>query len=224
MLIRPNYAYAFFAAALCVQAGGGSPALAQSAGTIDDEPKQINLTIAANDQGPDHKKAMQGEPFAEGSRVITAYASRTFFDDDHGRATAGHLGAHYYFDDQLSIGLDAVGGYVEPNWTDDGRPSPDEDGFVVALDLVMRWHFINEPDWSIYVDGGVGVQQANTDFPSDSHFNFRDQLGFGGTFRLSESVHLMGGVRYHHHSNASTSENNDGGDWALPYIGVMVPF
>jgi long-subunit fatty acid transport protein len=95
---------------------------------------------------------------------------------------------------------------------------------VGGIDLTLRWHFLRDGDWSLYLDGGGGFQQADTDFPSDSHYNFRTFLGAGGTYRVGESWHLMGGIRYLHVSNAATTDNNDGGDWGLPYLGVMFTF
>jgi hypothetical protein len=197
-----------------------APTLAQN-----EQPSDSDRPFAsAADESNTAEAASNLDPFAEGNWVVTAYGSTVLFDEDHGDFYTGHLGAHYYFDDNLSIGLEGVGGYVDPNWTRGGRREVADPGAVGALDLMLRWHFVREPGWSIYMDGGVGAQYASTDFPSDSQFNFRDQLGFGGTLRLNENMHLMGGVRYHHHSNAGTSEQNDGGDWAQPYLGVMVPF
>jgi len=209
-------------AALLIAAGvSGTWARAAIGG---DEPFILGGSAGENRAEPAASDSMRADPFAEGSRMVTAYGSTTLLDDDHGNFFTGHLGVHYYFEDDLSIGLEGVGGYVEPNWTSLERPEPDEDGIVGGLDLMLRQHFVTRRDWSLYLDGGVGAQQASTDFPSDTRFNFRVQLGIGATWRVFDDAMLMGGVRYHHQSNASISDNNDGGDWAQPYIGVMVPF
>jgi len=227
MITRKQTAWLGLAMPLAL-ALAGSTALGQAPqGQADrSAPIETDITLAqaGTEPGGDSPDHAEGGAFAKGDWVVTAYGSTTLFDDDHGDFYTAHLGAHYHFKDDLSIGLEGVGGYVEPNWTNGVRTEPDEDGIVGGLDLMLRWHFVNEADWSVYLDGGVGLQQASTNFPSDSHFNFRDQLGIGATWRLFDNARLMGGVRYHHQSNAGTSENNDGGDWAQPYVGVMVPF
>ena len=212
------------AAATAAAAWAGAGTTSDAAKTASPIDTDLTLAQAGSEPGAYSPANAEGQAFAKGDWVVTAYGSTSLFDDDHGDFYTAHLGAHYHFKDDLSIGLEAVGGYVEPNWTSADRPEPDEDGVVGGLDLLLRWHFVNKPDWSLYLDGGVGAQQASTDFPSDNRFNFRDQLGIGATWRVFDNARLMGGVRYHHHSNAGISDDNDGGDWAQPYLGVMVPF
>jgi opacity protein-like surface antigen len=197
----------FFALALLVPV---SPARAQ-AGT---EPKPFAPSANAAEPGR----------FQQGDWVLTAFGSTTVFDEKHGRISTGHLGAHYYFKDQLSLGLDAFAGYVQPELDISGGGEPDDNGIVGGVDLMLRWHFLTRRELSLYLDGGVGFQQADTNFPADSHHNFRNQFGLGATYRLGDNWHLMGGVRYLHVSNASTSDGNNGGDWAQPYLGVMLDF
>ena len=158
------------------------------------------------------------EPFAAGSWTFQAYGSGTVGDNDHGNIYTAHVGGGYYLYDDFSVNLELLGGWVDSR--------TDDDGYVGGLDLLLRWHFLKgENDaWTIYSDGGAGIQMASTDFPSDSPHNFRPQFGLGGTLRLNDEVRLMGGARYLHISNAGTTNGNDGGDWAQLYLGVMVPF
>jgi len=126
------------------------------------------------------------------------------------------VGFGYHFLDGLSLNLEGVGGAVQAE--------RDDEGGVGGLDLIARWHFFHEDPASVYIDGGTGFQQATTNFPSDSHHNFRLQLGLGGTWRIAGGGHVMGGARYLHVSNAGTSEHNDGYDGAQLYAGLSFPF
>ena len=157
-------------------------------------------------------------PFAEGAWTFQTYGSAVFADKDKGQQYTAHAGFGYYFADGWSVNLEALGGWV--------RSARDADpyGGVGGLDLLGRWHFIRRDGWSIYTDGGAGIQQATTDFPSDNRFNFRLQQGFGGTFRIADQTRLMGGVRYMHISNAGLTDGNDGYDGVQAYVGLMFSF
>ncbi len=155
-------------------------------------------------------------PFAAGSWTFQTYGSAGVFDSDKGEIYTGHIGVGYYFVDDLSINLEAFGGWV--------TPERDEHGGVGGFDLLLRWHFVNEDGYSLYIDGGAGFQQATTNYPSDSHHNFRPQFGIGGTLELFDSARLMVGVRWLHISNAGTTDGNDGFDGAQFYAGLMIPF
>ncbi len=154
--------------------------------------------------------------FAEGTFSFQFYGSTVVGDSEHGYIHTAHVGAGWYFVDDLSINLEAIGGWVDSK--------TDDDGGVGGLDLLFRWHFLKDEDWSLYVDGGAGFQQATTNFPSDSHHNFRPQVGMGFTYDLTDRARLMGGARWLHISNASTTEGNDGLDAAQLYLGLMMPF
>jgi len=160
-----------------------------------------------------------GAPFDAEAWTVQSYLSGIVGDEDHGTMFAAHLGLGYFFADSVSINLDFFGGVVE-----NGDVSGDDDGIVGGFDLLFRWHAIRRERWSFYLEGGCGFQLADTDFPSDSHHNFRPQLGIGLTCRLTARTHLMAGVRYLHVSNAHTSNNNDGLDGAMLYAGAMWGF
>lgn len=159
------------------------------------------------------------EPFTEGSWTFQSYLATTV-GDDKGDQHDLHAGAGYFFRDGLSFNVEAFGGLVDPR--------DDDEGYVAGFDLLLRWHFLRDEQdarWSVYLATGAGFQEASTNFPSDSHHNFRlNVLDLGGTFRVTDTVNLMGGARYLHVSNAGTSDDNDGLDAAMLYAGVMIPF
>ncbi len=159
---------------------------------------------------------LRSGPFAKGTWTLESYGSTTFFDEGHGKISAANIGVGYHVAEGLSLNAIAFGGWV--------NSEVDDDGIVGGLDYLLRWHLKRGDGWSVYVDGGIGFQEAETDFPSDSHHNFRPQIGLGGTSPLFHNARIMGGVRYLHISNGSTTSGNDGGDWAEPYLGVMLSF
>lgn len=159
------------------------------------------------------------DDFAEGTWTLQTYGSGTYGDRSHGNIYTAHLGVGYYFVDDWSINFEAVGGRVVP-----GVISQDDNGIAAGLDMLFRWQFLTGDRWSLYADFGAGIQQADTNFPSDSHFNFRPQGGVGATWKLAEHVRLMGGARWLHISNAYITPGNNGLDAAQFYGGLMVSF
>ncbi len=170
----------------------------------------LDLTAANTDAPP------TDDPFDKGSWTFQTYGSTTFGDDDKGFLHSAHVGFGYYFRDNLSINVEGVGGTVDAKKDDDG-------GFG-GLDVLFRWHFYRNSDFSIFLDAGAGLQEATTNFPSDSHHNFRPQGGVGATWRITHDLLLIGGAKYLHVSNANTSDINAGLDAMEVYLGVLMPF
>ena len=156
------------------------------------------------------------DPFGKGNWTFQVYGSTTFAGSDKGFLHASHIGLGYFFLDKVSINIEGVGGWVDAKKDDDG-------GFG-GFDLLFRWHFYQRGDFSIFGDGGAGFQEATTNFPSDSHHNFRPQVGFGATWQVTHDLMLVGGAKWLHVSNAGTSDINDGLDAAEVYLGIMMPF
>lgn len=102
---------------------------------------------------------------------------------------------------------------------------PGDDAVGLNLGLILRWHFVREEAWSLYVDGGAGFLVTSEDVPADggSQFNFTPQVGGGATFRMRNQEHLMVGLRWHHISNAELYPPNPGRDSILLYVGYMWP-
>ncbi|HHP7245683.1 MAG TPA: acyloxyacyl hydrolase [Elainellaceae cyanobacterium] len=100
-----------------------------------------------------------------------------------------------------------------------------DDAVGLNLAVLLRWHFIRQQNWSLYVDGGAGILGTTNDVPSTgSSFNFTPQAGGGATIRIDDEKRLMVGLRWHHISNAELYEGNPGRDSVLGYVGVNVPF
>lgn len=147
-----------------------------------------------------------------------AYAYGSYLEDlsehiDNGFALHGGLGRFFLPGFSVNLELSAF------SFIQDG---PDAAGFGVAL--VPRWHFWREEGWTVYVDAGLGSIWADEDVPPGAkQHNFTEFGGLGGTLDLTDSVRLMGGLRYRHISNNNSSDN-PGVDSIEPYLGLSFPF
>lgn len=191
-------------------------ALAQSFGF-----EQINLAaVMAGDEQQDKlgqlPELRPADPFAKGVWTFQVYGLAVLGEYHQGEIYSGHIGFGYHLADNFSVNLEGLGAKADAQF--------DDDGVAGGLDLTFRWHLYRIEGFSIYLEGGAGFQQATTEFPSDSHFTFRPQLGMGATLRLDEKTFLMGGVRWLHISNAGTSDINDGWDGEPVYLGLMFLF
>ena len=66
---------------------------------------------------------------------------------------------------------------------------------------------------------------ANEKVPGNgTEFNFTPQAGLGVTYDIGNEVRLIGGVKWHHISNADLDEDNPGRDSIMAYAGVSFPF
>jgi hypothetical protein len=101
---------------------------------------------------------------------------------------------------------------------------PDDDALGLNLALLMRWHFLRQTNWSVFVDGGAGVMGTTSDVPSKgASFNFTPQAGAGINIKLKKQQRLMLGLRWHHISHADLFGANPGRDSIMGYIGVEFP-
>lgn len=102
-----------------------------------------------------------------------------------------------------------------------------DSAFGLSASLGFRWHFLTRDRWTLFADAGIGLLgTTDTVPPEGTGFNFMPRVGVGFTHEIDESVRLIGGVRWHHISNARTrgDDRNPSRDAALIYLGVVVPF
>ena len=117
-------------------------------------------------------------------------------DWDRGKSSIalGDVGLGYYIDNTLSLRVEVVG------YSFNQEP---DDAWGGAVNFLGRHHVLNRGDVSFFIDGGVGVVETSRRVPDGgTHLNFTPQVGMGMTWRLREKLHLIGGVRYFHLSNA----------------------
>ncbi len=104
---------------------------------------------------------------------------------------------------------------------------PGDNALGGSLVLIVRWHFLNRGDWSLYADAGVGAMVAGDDTPDDgTSFNVMPRVGAGLTRAIGESgTRLELGVRWHHISNARITgdDHNPSRDSIALYVGFAIP-
>ncbi|MHC5007320.1 MAG: acyloxyacyl hydrolase [Planctomycetota bacterium] len=139
-------------------------------------------------------------------------------------------GVSFFMVDNLSLNFELNGLYWDQE-SSTGFPDA-HDAWGVNFNVLVRWHFLARETWSIYCDGGVGVMGTTERVPgpdrdeSDggSYFNFTPQIGAGASVEVGPRTRLLTGVRWHHVSNARSSNNNPGRDSLMVYAGVSFAF
>jgi hypothetical protein len=177
------------------------------------------MDVSAPTTAPDPADAaVRRGDFAKGTRFANVYGSTLFGDEGKGEMYLLHVGAGTHVADYQSVSLDLFGGYV--------RSGIDDDGGAVGLDAVYRNHFLRgaDDDWTIFFEGGLGLQQASTNFAGERHFNFRTRVGFGASFEIREHVRAFVGGTYQHISDAGIRGGGGGYDGPMLWAGITFPF
>lgn len=129
-----------------------------------------------------------------------------------------HFSAEHFLAEYFSINLE-LGGLLFDQ---------DQDTGGANFNLLFRWHFLQGDDWTIYGDAGAGLLLAGEEVPeTGTNFNFTPQAGIGGTLSIGgDGARLMGGLRWHHISNARIKgeDHNPGRDSVMLYVGVSFPW
>jgi hypothetical protein len=130
------------------------------------------------------------------------------------------LNAAYYFDTRHAVQMELVGYGFE----DDGRG---ENPIGIGLNVGLRYHFLEQGRFTMFIEGIVGILQADHEFPEGgTNFNFTEQLGLGATWRLNEDIHFIIAGRFLHISNAAIKgvDENPGYNGMGGYAGVLFKF
>jgi opacity protein-like surface antigen len=143
------------------------------------------------------------------------------FHGDEVEAVTSNVGVGYYFDDDWGIYADLNGYAFEQ------RGLFDHDAEGPGLSLLLRWHVLNRERFSLYIDGGGGLVRFDEEFPAQgTHNNFTARVGAGASYQVADDLHLIGGVRYFHLSNAARKgmDENPSLDAVELYLGVLIEF
>ena len=156
-------------------------------------------------------------PFAKGtwSLQLTGSYYTTVSGSD---VTLGYgtVSVGYYYADTWAVDLSVSGYALEED--------DQSEGVAASLGLNLRKHFLVRDPFSVYIDGGVGIIRADGEFPAGgTNTNFTLQGGLGATWRLTESMHVVGGARWFHISNARRhgEDGNASTDGVAVYGGLM---
>jgi hypothetical protein len=157
-----------------------------------------------------------GDSFRKGTwgvEVDGSYISPIRFSED--KFYQGSVAAGYYFADDVALSAEVSGFFVD---------QPNDDAVVLDGGLLLRWHFLQAERYTLFVDGGFGFAIADTAVPEGgTHFNYTPKGGGGATIRLRDDLHLVGGVRFFHLSNANIHGRvqNPSFDGAQYYVGLV---
>jgi hypothetical protein len=148
--------------------------------------------------------------------VNAAYNQPIRFSDDH--VYGGNVAGYYYFGDEVAVGAELEGYFV-----DQAR----DDTALGGASVVIRWHFLAAERFSLFADGAFGVSYAEASVPEGgTHYNYTPKGGGGATFELRDDLHLIGGVRFFHLSNANLHgrERNPSQDGTQFFVGLLWTF
>ena len=162
-----------------------------------------------------------GDTFDKGARTLQL--SGGYYVDvkesDEEAAHASVAGGYYLFNN-FSANLSLDGYALDTEFQDTFAGG--------GITLLFRYHFLEIGDrFTLYLDGGAGVIYSDKEIPDfGTHFNFTPQASVGATFRIDDNVHLYGGARYFHVSNAAIQgrDENPGLDAIGGFLGVMFEF
>jgi hypothetical protein len=146
-----------------------------------------------------------------------SYVSPIRFSDD--RLYNLTLSGGYYVVKNTSINFELSGYYAE---------QPDaNDTAIGGFGVLFRTHLLSFDKWTIFIDGGGGVNYADDVVPEfGTRFNFTAKVGPGITYELNRNTHLVGGARYFHLSNGQIHgrDQNPSYDGVQFWGGVMWTF
>jgi len=94
--------------------------------------------------------------------------------------------------------------------------------------MEFRWHFFNNGQTSVFLNGGIGMLFATDEVPDGgTGIDFTPRAGIGLTQRIGAgATRLVAGLRWHHISNARMNgeDKNPSRDAPMLYVQIAVPF
>lgn len=157
-----------------------------------------------------------GDTFRKGTWSVEAegaFVQPIRFSED--KLYQANFAAGYYFGDDVSLNAEVAGYFAD---------QPNDDTGILGGGLLLRWHFLQAERYTLFVDAGVGVTIAEAAVPEfGTHYNYTGKGGVGATIRLRDDLHLIGGARFFHLSNANLHgrDQNPSHDGVQYYVGVM---
>jgi hypothetical protein len=152
-----------------------------------------------------------------GNWTLASYGAYSHsFTGERASIGSGTIGIGYYPWNDFS--LNAELGYYRND-----QKGPDAN--IAAADLLIRHHILDRGRFSVFLDAGASISCADQRTPYyGTYFNFMEEAGLGATFQLKDNLHLLGGVRYFHLSNARLNGplHNPSINASQFYLGVMI--
>ena len=157
--------------------------------------------------------------FTRGTWVATTTGSYVkSFTGEEAKMGSGQIGFGYYLLDNFSLNAE-VGGFYDSQAV--------QNSVITEGDLLLRHHLWHSGRFSLFIDGTAGISYANHRTPAiGTYYNYILEFGVGSTFQLCDNLHLIGGVRYFHLSNAYLEgpDRNPSINGTQGFIGLMFKF
>ncbi|HEX8912771.1 MAG TPA: acyloxyacyl hydrolase [Humisphaera sp.] len=154
--------------------------------------------------------------FAKGTWTLSLYAGFDRECSNDPNLAYGSAGVGYFVMDHVSLNAEFRTAYV--------RQADGEDATLFELDLLLRHHVLRRDNWTLFVDVGGGISESTHRVPvGGTNFNYVLETGVGATYRIADGVHLIGGVRYWHLSNARLhgDDENPSANGVGGYVGLL---
>ena len=137
--------------------------------------------------------------------------------DYHGTTiVVAGVACNWFVADYLSVGLFGEGMHI--NQEDDNAGGG-------GGGVMLRWHFLDNGQWSVFADVGVGFDVFTAPVPAEgTSFDFTPRASVGANFSLDARTALSASVGWLHLSNAQTGENNPGIDTIAIGLGLHFAF
>ncbi len=157
--------------------------------------------------------------FPKGTFSFQTYGSYESGLGAYSNAASASTGVGYYVFDNLSLSLEAAGYRI--------TQSSAKNAWMYGISGVLRHHLLQFDRTTFFIDASFGPVEATERVPGGgTYFNFATRTGLGATFQIREHLHLLGGVRYFHLSNARIegSERNPSINGVEGFLGLMWTF
>jgi hypothetical protein len=164
-------------------------------------------------------RADEPSNFAQGSWVLSTYGSYTRnFTGERAKMAGATIGIGYFVWDNVSLNAEFSGYH-----NDQDGP----DSTISDLGILLRHHLFHRGRFSFFADVGAGLSYADHPTPpGGTYFNFTEEVGLGASFQIRGNLHVIGGVRYFHLSNARIEgpDRNPSINATQGYVGLMLSF
>jgi len=138
----------------------------------------------------------------------------------------GRAGLAYYFRKGLAVSFEVHTNVFQGSQKYDSGEKQEVDTVGIGILPMLRWHFLHNPRWSLYLDYGVGPIFTFKAFPPHgTQVNGTPQFGLGVTVHVRNRLNVIGGIRKFHISNGTGMvSSNPSFDGIVGYAGVAYTF
>ncbi|MGP1272101.1 MAG: acyloxyacyl hydrolase [Phycisphaerales bacterium] len=157
-------------------------------------------------------------PYGVADTSFLTLGLRTARDLDSNQDTSLYAQYTYFLADDVEIGVEGGAWLILQG----------DDTVAVSFSIIGRYHFYQQPNYSVFVDTALGAMlSADTVPDSGTGFNLMPRVGIGMTWKVHESgARLVYGLHWHHISNARLGGalDNPARDGVGVYASLAIPW